>query len=226
MIKDGFRASTLKEREEFYKKEFSVEKIKKWFAENKIKIPQICALDAGSETDIIASKKLKDKMLYFPFGELKKQVLRYLPEDVYYDRNRYENKNKILRNFNFEERKSQELAFDVDSDNFGCDVSIGEKEYKKCLEKTLKRAINLKNELEKKGFRKIKIIYSGRGFHVHVFDERGFYLTNEERKKLGKEFLKFGIDEWVSDGGIHLIRMPYSLNGLVSRIVTPLRNSN
>jgi DNA primase catalytic subunit len=35
----------------------------------------------------------------------------------------------------------------------------------------------------------------------------------------------FGIDEWVTAGEMRLIRLPYSLHGLVSRIVLPLEKS-
>ena len=44
-----------------------------------------------------------------------------------------------------------------------------------------------------------------------------YKMSIEERKKLNKHFKKFPIDEWVSGGYIRLIRMPYSLNSLVSR---------
>ncbi len=225
MGKEVFRVSTLEERREFYKKEFSIKKIKKWFAENKIKIPQLCAFDAGTETNIIINKKLKNSMLYFPFWELKRQIAKYIPEDVYYDRNLYANPDKILENFNFNKRITQELVFDVDSDNFICGFHGSRKVCKNCLEKTMKNAIRLKNALKKKGFKKIKIVYSGRGFHVHVLDKKAFYLSRKERRRLSIEFSKYGIDEWVSNGDVHLIRMPYSLNSLVSRIVMPVENN-
>jgi DNA primase catalytic subunit len=35
----------------------------------------------------------------------------------------------------------------------------------------------------------------------------------------------FGIDEWVTAGEMRLIRLPYSLHGLVSRIVVPVEKS-
>jgi DNA primase catalytic subunit len=35
----------------------------------------------------------------------------------------------------------------------------------------------------------------------------------------------FAIDEWVTIGEMRLIRLPFSLNGLVSRVVTPLLKS-
>lgn len=33
----------------------------------------------------------------------------------------------------------------------------------------------------------------------------------------------FVMDEWVAAGGMRLIRLPHSLNGLVSRIAVPLK---
>ena len=56
-----FRHSTLSERKEFYEKEFSVSKIKKWFKSNNLPLPQLCALDPGSETKIILDKKIIKK---------------------------------------------------------------------------------------------------------------------------------------------------------------------
>jgi len=32
----------------------------------------------------------------------------------------------------------------------------------------------------------------------------------------------YPIDEWVTTGGMRLIRLPYSLHGMVSRVVVPL----
>ena len=48
-------------------------------------------------------------------------------------------------------------------------------------------------------------------------------LTLRQRQRLNKQFSKFGIDEWVSRGRIRLIRLPYTLNALVSRVVVPLK---
>ncbi len=39
---------------------------------------------------------------------------------------------------------------------------------------------------------------------------------------VNKKFSNFPIDDWVSSGNKSLIRLPYSLNSLVSRIVTPI----
>ncbi len=73
-------------------------------------------------------------------------------------------------------------------------------------------------------FSEVKAVYSGRGFHLHVLDTKAYKISTEKSdgncptsKKRG-----FHIDEWVTSGEIRLIRLPYSLNGLVSRIALPL----
>jgi DNA primase catalytic subunit len=78
----------------------------------------------------------------------------------------------------------------------------------------------------KKKFDSIGFVYSGRGMHVHVFDKDAFKLRVTERQKINQSAMRFGIDPWVSRGYIRLMRLPYSLNGLVSRIVTPLSFKN
>lgn len=212
-----YRYSTITERKDFYEKEFSISKVKKWFKQNKIPLPQLCAIDAGSETGIILNKKNKDKMLYFEFKDLKKKIKKYVPEDIYYDRNRYKNPNKVLNSLNFSNPISQELVFDIDADNMHKKVNG------KNLRKTYKIALNMKKDLLKtKQFKNIKIVYSGRGFHLHILDKEAYFLTIKEREFLNKKLSKYPIDPWVSRGFIRLIRMPYSLNSLVSRIVTPI----
>ena len=76
-----------------------------------------------------------------------------------------------------------------------------------------------------KRYSKLKLIYSGRGFHIHVFDRDAYHLTTTERIALSKEVKAAGfqIDEWVTTGEYRLIWLPYSLNGRVSRIVLPLK---
>lgn len=211
--------SSLEEREVFYKKNFSIEKVKKWFKKNGLPLPQLCALDAGTESGILKNRKWKGNLYYFPFNELKKQVKKYVPEDLYYDRNVYPNPEKQLKTFN-EKYLEQELVFDIDCQNVKC---------KKCKTKICKHCINYSKEealkliegLKKEGFEKFALIYSGAGYHVHVLDKKAFLLNNNERRKLVKKFHKYSIDSWVSEGNIELIRMPYSLNGIVSKKVMP-----
>jgi DNA primase catalytic subunit len=71
------------------------------------------------------------------------------------------------------------------------------------------------------------VVYSGRGFHVHVLDKESYGLSVQERQKIADEVKQAGfhIDAWVTSGEMRLIRLPYSLNGLVSRIVLPLKKA-
>ena len=218
-----FRISTLSERKEFYDREFSVAKVKAWFRKNNLQLPQLCSVDAGSESGIILDKKNKNTMLYFKFSELQKKIRKYLPEDIYYDRNRYKNPDKILKTLEFNNlnnRVSEELVFDIDIDNLG--LKGKNKLNDPNLKKLYEIALKMRKELLNMGFKKIGIVYSGRGFHVHVFDKKASLLSVKQRDELNKKLINYPIDPWVSRGYIRLIRMPYSLHGLVSRAVTPL----
>jgi len=55
-----------------------------------------------------------------------------------------------------------------------------------------------------------------------VFDEDARHLPRDERAHLAEQYKDHGIDAWVTTGEMRLIRLPYSLNGISSRIVTPL----
>lgn len=217
----AFKASTLEERREFYKKEFSLKKVKSWFKKIGIKFPQICALDAGMKTKILLDKSFDKKLFYFNFEEMEEKIKKYVPEGVYYDRNEYANPDKVLDKLNFKNRISQELVFDIDVDNIKNVSPENTQGYERYLDKAHDYAIKLKKELEKK-FSKILVVYSGRGFHLHVVDKKAYALSNDERRLLVKRFSKYPIDAWVSRENIRLIRMPYTLNGIVSRVVTPI----
>ena len=66
MITPPFKTATLAERESFYEKEFSIKKIKRWFNNKK---PQLCAIDAGTDTNIIKNKSWNNTLFYFYFDE-------------------------------------------------------------------------------------------------------------------------------------------------------------
>lgn len=229
-----FKVSSLKEREEFYKKEFNLNKVKSWLKMLPY-YPQFFVIDLGSETKIIKDKSKIKKLIFFKpnlnLKGLKKKLIKYLPEDVYYDRNIYKNPYKCLKNFNFQNAFNsknligQQLAFDVDPENIIC-PSCGKKKFPKfcktCIKLSLEYGLKLYREL-KKEFKNVKLVYSGRGCHVHILDKKAYKLSLKERNKLNKKFLKYKIDPWVSYGKIRLIRLPYSLNALNSRIVTPIK---
>ncbi len=219
------RFSTLEERKEFYEKEFD---IKKTFAWLPLK-PQILAVDMGSDTKIIKNKAKLKTMINIRNKNVKQKLINYEPEDVYYDRNIYKDpelcmKKLCFRNcFNCDNFLGQELAFDIDPENIPCDCKSKYPNFcNKCLPKAIESAFALADYL-KKYFRNIKVVYSGRGAHVHIFDKKAYKLTIKEREEINKELKQFHIDPWVSRGYIRLIRLPYSLNALVSRIVIPLK---
>lgn len=222
MIKEAdFRPSTLQERQEFYDKEFSIKDVKSWFRKNKLPFPQLCSIDVGTETGITHLPELKGSMLYFKFSELKKKIKKYIPEDIYYDRNQYKNPNKILKTFDFNQYLSQELMFDIDADNVKCNCGKGLKVCNSCIKKSYNCTIKMNKEL-KKYFKKTSLIYSGRGFHIYVLNKKTRFMSPKDRDFLTKKFLNYSIDPWVSKGFIRLARLPYSLNSLVSRKVIPI----
>ncbi len=220
------RPSTLSERATFYKNEFSLLKLKKWLGNN---VPQLCAIDAGSDTKIIKNKRFKGINFYFPFSELKDKIKKYVPEDVYYDRNIYIDAEKRLSHLSDITDLSdpnilgQQLAFDIDADNIPCSHPRNQDVCHICLGKAYDAATKMKKELKKK-FERVILVYSGRGFHLHINDKSAYYLTPKQRHLLNKKFSKFPIDPWVSGGPKCLIRLPFSLNSLVSRVVTPISN--
>jgi DNA primase catalytic subunit len=225
----GMRYSTLEERKQFYSSEFNLEKVAQWFdaQHGKVKF----AVIIGRHTGIYLEKYKEDASTtiiideYTNLEDVEKQVTEFLPEAVYYDRNRYDkNDNKT----------GQELAFDLDPENITCPIhgSLADKMKRNqglsfCeieLEMVKHEATGLYKLLANR-FSEVRAVYSGRGFHLHVLDQEAYKLSTKERLDLAHQVKKqgFHIDEWVTSGEMRLIRLPYSLNGLVSRIVLPLK---
>jgi len=212
-----FKPASIKVRKSFYADEFSLSRARSFFRGHP---PQLCALDAGTDTGIIANKKHKGYLFYFRWNDLNEKILQYLPEDVYYDRNRYGDPEEVLRTLKFSKWLEQELVFDVDADNIPCPCGHV---CEKCLEKAYLATKALDKVLHER-FNETFIVYSGAGFHIHVADRKAYRLSIPEREAINKELSKYPIDPWVSRGYIRLIRMPFTLNGTVSRIVMPVKN--
>jgi len=226
----GMRYSTLKERKEFYRKEFDTEKLKDWFQDWNGNSAVKFAVIIGRHTRIFPRKYREDASTtiiideYNNFEDVKMQILEFLPESAYYDRNVYNEKDKVV---------GQELAFDLDPENLTCPIhgTLADKMKRHqglafCqleLNMVKTETIKLYEELEKQ-FSKMRVVYSGRGFHIHVFDREPFTWSYRKKQTLARELKKKGflIDEWVTTGGMRLIRLPHSLHGMVSRIVLPI----
>lgn len=243
-LPSGMRYSTLKERREFYKKEFDFSKTTRWFSKSRNPTETVYAVIIGRHTRLFLkkfSRIAKETILiddYNNLDDVKSIFLHYLPEAVYYDRNLYSKRctSCTLSHYQCWRCKhflGQELAFDIDPENIECPIhgsleskmrahqGLGfcETEFEMIKFWTLR----LYDELAKR-FSQLKVVYSGRGFHIHVFDKKAVKMTKKERRKLSNSLLKkdYPIDEWVTNGNMRLIRMPYSLHAMVSRIAIPV----
>ena len=224
----GMRYSTLDERRQFYSEEFDCKKVADWLDNwpGKVKF----AVIMGRHTKVFPEKYAADAETtiiideYRDLNDVKDQILEFLPEAVYYDRNVYDSNGS---------RVGQEFAFDLDPENITCPVhgTLADKmrrgqglSFCKTELEMVKHEAILLHEYLSKNFSDIKAVYSGRGFHIHVLDSKAYRLNRKERLDLAREAKSegFHIDEWVTSGEMRLIRLPYSLNGLVSRIVLPL----
>ena len=230
-LPEGMRYSTLEERKQFYTAEFNIGKVADWFGEriNRVKF----AVIIGRHTKIYPEKYKEDADTtiiideYQGLGEVRDQIIEFLPESAYYDRNVYDEKDH---------KTGQELAFDLDPENITCPIhgSLADKMKRHqglsfCtleLNMVREQATRLYEYLEKE-FSNLRIVYSGRGFHIHVFDQKAYALSDKKRRELARAIKEkgFGIDAWVTAGEMRLIRLPHSLHGLVSRIVVPLEKS-
>lgn len=236
----GLRIANLAERKEFYRKEFDLQKVRAWLSWRDI-LSTAFAVIVGRKTNVYPKEfeSVKDKALVIDehsgLHDVLEYILYYLPEGVYYDRNVYRDlrlcKNCQENCWKCKNFLGQELAFDLDPENVDCPYhgSLEERVARKdtisfCMvefKRVRKNTVRLYKELSK-DFEKLRIVFSGRGFHVHVLDESAMKLSKKEREEIAKRFEGFGIDEWITNGEMRLIRLPYSLNALVSRICVPI----
>jgi len=225
----GMRYSTLEERKEYYSQEFNPQEITRWFSIGLSGIE--FAVIIGRHTKIYPEKYRQDATTtiiideYNTINDVREQILEFLPEAVYYDRNVYDENDRIM---------GQELAFDLDPENLTCPIhgTLADKMKKKqglsfCeleLDMIQKEAILLIEFLQRL-YSNLRVVYSGRGFHIHVLDKAAYNMSSKERLDLARQIKQegFHIDEWVTSGEFRLIRLPYTLNGIVSRIAVPLK---
>jgi DNA primase catalytic subunit len=224
----GMRYTKLEERRDFYVQQFDLRRVTDWTKMTRGRIAY--AVIIGRHTGIYPEKYKEDANTtviideYRDLNDLRDQIVEFLPEAVYYDRNVYDNKGR---------RKGQELAFDLDPENITCPIhgNLADKMKrgqglgfcKLELEKIEEQVVDLYEHLAGQ-FSKIQVVYSGRGFHIHIFDPEAYSFDERKRTEIARSVKErgFAIDEWVTAGEMRLIRLPYSLNGLVSRIVLPL----
>jgi len=241
---DGLRISTLEERHEFYSKELDLGSLTAWIGgrQGTTKLAMI----PGRHSGIVAPEHARDKDNVVILDDwrnardVRRYCLDWLPEGVYYDRNRYRDVSQCAKCgnrkrscFGCYNHSGQQLAFDLDPENVTCPVhghlgdrlGRGESLLSFCMiefSMIRRQAWELSREMRKK-YDKVSVVFSGRGFHVVVDDEEGYALTRKERAILAKRLLKrYDIDEWVTIGSSRLLRLPYSLNAIVSRKCMPI----
>ncbi len=224
-----FRRPSYQERREFYRKEFDYRAAVRFVRRHDDNPVFAVKLGANSGTyDPRFEEKIRKRVNVLFLGpllerfsprELRKVFAYYAPEGVYYWRNRVVDYG-ICRTCPFKRRRlyercfscanflGQELVFDVDADTNGS------------LEGAAEAAVKIHISLP---FEEKVYVYSGRGFHVHVFDEEAYRLPFEERKKIAKKFERY-IDPWVTAGPSNLIRLPYTLNGLSGTVAVPVED--
>jgi len=227
----GMRPATLEERREFYSEEFNLKKIAAWLSGRSGKTK--FAVIIGRHTKIFPEEYREDRDTtiiideYADLADVQRQILEFLPEAAYYDRNIYDEADRPL---------GQELAFDVDPENITCPIhgTLADKMKRHqglsfCdieLGLAKQQTAGLFELLERQ-FADLRVVYSGRGFHIHVFDEKACRLSAGQRLRLAETVKAqgFDVDAWVTAGEMRLIRLPYSLHGMVSRIALPLEKN-
>lgn len=228
---EGMRPATMEERREFYAEEFDLKKVADWLKGRRGKTK--FAVIMGRHTKIFLPEYRADRDTtiiidqYADLADVQRQILEFLPEAVYYDRNLYDEKDRCV---------GQELAFDVDPENITCPIhgTLADKMKRRqglsfCdieLNLATKQTAGLFELLETQ-FLDLRVVYSGRGFHIHVFDEKACQLSSGQRLRLAETVKAQGyeVDAWVTAGEMRLIRLPYSLHGMVSRIALPLEKN-
>lgn len=240
----GFSNSSLKQRKEFYKK-LNIKKIKEWVKFRKGKNVYSFIVAKGTNIYLKKYENIRHDMMliddYENLKEVKEYLIDYLPESVYYDRNLYKDLSEFKKspekyksawkNKNF---LGQELAIDLDPENITCPKCGGfiKRMRKKqglsfceeCFKLVKQETYRLYKFLNKR-FNKLRLIYSGRGFHIHVLDKNVFEWNKTKRIKFSRLLNKnkFKHDSWVTTGESRFIRLPYSLNGIVNKMALPLK---
>jgi len=242
-LPETLHAATLGERRRFYERGMDYRAAAGWLSSARGE--RVYALILGRHSGIYPRRfrSLKNVPLLIEDARdvfaLRPYLLKYLPEGVYYDRNRYssiEGARKAGVDYMHAWRSrfflGQELAFDLDPENVDCPVH-GDVEAKMRRHQGLsfcdwefaevrRQAASLFDELSEEWSR-LTAVFSGRGFHIHVLDEDAYRMTRKERTLLASRLAdRYAVDEWVTSGEMRLIRLPNSLHGMVSRVVVPV----
>lgn len=236
----GQQPLRVEERRQFYESEFQVERALDWMQLDEDVLAELY-IDVGTETTRyrpMFSQYLNKlvRLTYEGEEDLKQKLIKYRPEDVYYQRTyslQHEPLSEVVRTSKGKDKR-EELAFDLDPKGVkgGCPKCKtrasklnGNRRLKAllycrdCFEEVTERCRELYQFLDRH-FHQVKIVFSGRGYHLHVRDREGFALDEKDRKQLAEKVAEeYPIDREVTAGSKDLIRLPGSLNGVVGRKV-------
>ncbi len=214
--------------------------VKEWFVSRGIRHP-VFAIDIGSKSGIYDQRhsSLLNRIVYLSgyktWNQLKNRLAYYAPEDVYYSRNIFFERDECnacireQRCFSCDNFIGQELVFDIDVDHVGSsnlECNCGsecshDQHYCSLFRTACISAARLPDFLKKRfAFKKIQIVYSGRGFQIHVFDRKTRFYSTHTRTAIAKivHNAGFPVDVAVTSGSSELARVPYTLHGLVNKV--------
>ena len=219
----NLKPSRVGDRKKFYENEFDPDFASNWF--NRKDGNLALALDVGSETTRYKPqfKKYLDKIVYIRNFEdletLKKKIVNYAPEDLYFSPLEY--KDGSLRDKN-------ELMFEINPDEIECNTCKFRKRKlgnnlktfcEECVEKAADKTLEL-FELLNSHFEQLKLVFNGIGYYIIVQDKEAMEFSRKYRRGLASRIIKeFPINQRLTIGEKDLIRLPGSLNGIVSRKV-------
>lgn len=226
---DVFPVSRLHERKIFYEQEFSTKRVESFFS----LMPQFLHFDFGSRSRISQYPSKDNELLppLLPSHVLKERAIRDVPESIKYDRNLYKDPKVCLSCLQFSRCFScpfsnflgQELVFDIPASIVKCTSCKFGQTCPSCVHLASSHAKSLASELSKE-FSHVRIVMTGEGAQVHVDDLSARKLSFDERKELYRSFAsRFPIRVPVSPDD-RLSLLPYSLNGVVSRKVIPIKS--
>ncbi|AUG46921.1 DNA primase [Haloarcula taiwanensis] len=116
-------------------------------------------------------------------GEIEDFLGRRKPRHVYFSAGRYDEPSAST--MSEKGWRSSDLVFDLDADHLPS-VVLGEDSYAEMLEKCKDALLRLLDFLEDDfGFEDLTVVFSGgRGYHVHVRDERIRHLERDARREI------------------------------------------
>jgi DNA primase catalytic subunit len=220
----GLRPATVEDREQFYRDQFTFDQAEDVLA--RWDDPTF-VVDVGTETTRYRPKykKYKDKLVYIRNYAnrrgLRQKLVRYAPEDLYYVRES-------------DTGTEQEFCIDIDPENADCRACTHfraqhqgkPKVYSFCTKcfKTAAEQTKQLFDLLETHFHDVRVLYTGRGFHLRVLDDEAYLMEQEDRERFAAQLQgeEYAVDAWVVNGSVDILRVPGSLHGLVSRITTEI----